>query len=201
MLRALNALSPAVLRGDVTQTRELINSLSFKRCYTSGCLSFSEADLPAEQKNAIMDHWEECLFPGLDKDQYHVLWVEHRDKGRLELNFLIPNVELQAGKRLQPYYDRAARPRVNAWQPLVNAQYQLSDPNDPARARTLVTAQKLPRAKQEAAEAITRGLVGLGVQSCQEVLQALSGAGFAIVRQTKTSISIKDPEGGRNLRL
>ncbi|MEC4460013.1 relaxase/mobilization nuclease domain-containing protein, partial [Klebsiella pneumoniae] len=42
-------------------------------------------------------------LPGLDKDQYSILWVEHTDKGRLELNFLIPNTELLTGKRLQPY--------------------------------------------------------------------------------------------------
>ncbi|MGK3295905.1 hypothetical protein ACSLNR_28615, partial [Escherichia coli] len=40
-----------------------------------------------------------------------ILWVEHQDKGRLELNFVIPNMELANGKRLQPYYDRADRPR------------------------------------------------------------------------------------------
>ncbi|WP_149022820.1 relaxase/mobilization nuclease domain-containing protein, partial [Salmonella enterica] len=43
-------------------------------------------------------------------NQYSILWVEHQDKGRLELNFVIPNMELQTGKRLQPYYDRADRP-------------------------------------------------------------------------------------------
>ena len=49
-------------------------------------------------------------FPGLDKDQYQILWVQHQDKvnqdtgeTRLELNFVIPNVEL-TGKRLQPFY-------------------------------------------------------------------------------------------------
>nr|WP_252988448.1 hypothetical protein [Shigella flexneri] len=29
-------------------------------------------------------------------------------------------MELQTGKRLQPYYDRADRPRIDAWQTLVN---------------------------------------------------------------------------------
>lgn len=44
----------------------------------------------------------------MSSDQYRVLWVEHRDKvneetgeSRLELNFLIPNVEVNGGKRLQ----------------------------------------------------------------------------------------------------
>ncbi len=79
----------------------------------------------------------------------------------LELNFVIPNMELQSGKRLQPYYYRADRPRINAWQTLVNHHYGLRDPNAPENRRTLVTPNNLPKAKQEAAEAITRGLEAL----------------------------------------
>jgi hypothetical protein len=56
-----------------------------------------------------MASFERVLMPGLDKDQYSMLWVEHRDKGGW-LNFLIPNTELLTGRRLQPYYDRADRP-------------------------------------------------------------------------------------------
>jgi hypothetical protein len=65
--------------------------------YTSGVLSFAEADLPAGQREKLMASFERVLMPGLDKDQYSILWVEHADKGRLELNFLIPNTELLTG--------------------------------------------------------------------------------------------------------
>ncbi|MDS1085118.1 hypothetical protein, partial [Escherichia coli] len=39
--------------------------------------------------------------------------------------------------------------------------YGLRDPNAPENRRTLVTPNNLPKAKQEAAEAITRGLEAL----------------------------------------
>lgn len=194
-------VAPEVLRGDPEQTRELIDSLDFNRKYTSGVLSFSEADIKPEQKQKIMDSWEGALFPGMGKNQYSVLWVEHRDKGRLELNFVIPNVELQSGKRLQPYYDKADRNRVDAWQTLTNAAYGFTDPHDPERSMTLTPAQNLPKGRQEAAEAITSGLLVLGVENRAQVITALSEAGLEVVRQTKSSISIKDPEGGQNLRL
>lgn len=197
----LRAVAPIVLRGDPAQTRELIDSLEFKRRYTSGVLSFSEDDIKPEQKQKIMDSWEGALFPGMDKNQYSVLWVEHRDKGRLELNFVIPNVELQTGKRLQPYFDKADRNRVDAWQTMVNAAYDFTDPHEPERAVALIPSKKLPKARQEAAEAITNGLLALGVENRAQVITALSEAGFEVVRQTKNSISIKDPDGGKNLRL
>ncbi|MBJ4545275.1 relaxase/mobilization nuclease domain-containing protein, partial [Salmonella enterica subsp. enterica serovar Typhimurium] len=133
------------------------------------------------------------------------LWVEHQDKGRLELNFLIPNTELLTGKRLQPYYDRADRPRIDAWQTIVNGRLGLHDPNAPENRRALVTPSALPETKQEAAQAITRGLLALAssgeLKTRQDVTEALENAGFEVVRTTKSSISIADPDGGRNIRL
>ncbi|VUA85625.1 DNA relaxase mbeA [Klebsiella pneumoniae] len=147
-----------------------------------------------------MASFERVLMPGLDKDQYSVLWVEHQDKGRLELNFLIPNTELLTGKRLQPYYDRADRPRIDAWQTIVNGRLGLHDPNAPENRRVLVTPSALPEAKQEAAETITRGLLALAssgeVKNRQDVTEVLENAGFEVVRTTKNSISIADPDGG-----
>ncbi|MDS0623112.1 hypothetical protein NOI44_23185, partial [Escherichia coli] len=35
------------------------------------------------QREQIMASFERVLMPGLDKDQYSILWVEHTDKGRL----------------------------------------------------------------------------------------------------------------------
>ncbi|MGV3346108.1 hypothetical protein ACGVWS_10285 [Enterobacteriaceae bacterium LUAb1] len=86
-----------------------------------------------------------------------ILWVEHQDKGWLELNFVIPNTELLTGKRLQPYFDRADRPRIDTWQTIVNDRLGLHDPNAPEKRRALVTPGNLPDLKQEAARAITRG--------------------------------------------
>src|SRR5690606_16126715 len=157
------------------------------------------------KKQQIMDSFERALLPGLDKDQYSILWVQHQDKDRLELNFVVANVELHSGKRLQPYYDKADRPRLNAWKDLVNDHYHLKDPNDPLNKRELCTPNNLPRTKIEACEAITNGLLSVAergeLKSRDDVVRTLESAGFEIARTTKKSISIKDPEGGQNIRL
>lgn len=192
-------------RGDPEQMVQLIDSTYFAQKYTSGVLSFAERDLEEYQKQQIMDSFERTLLPGLDKDQYSVLWVQHKDKDRLELNFVVANVELQSGKRLQPYYDPADRPRLNAWKDLVNDQYQLHDPNDPINKRELCTPNNLPKHKEEASKAITDGLLKVAengnIKSRSDVIKTLEGAGFEIARSTAKSISIKDPDGGRNIRL
>nr|WP_240152699.1 relaxase/mobilization nuclease domain-containing protein [Erwinia amylovora] len=195
----------SLLQGKPEEVRELIDASPYAKKYTSGVLSFAENDLPPGQREKLMASFERVLMPGLDKDQYSVLWVEHRDKGRLELNFLIPNTELLTGRRLQPYYDRADRPRIDAWQTIVNGRLGLHDPNAPENRRALVTPSALPEAKQEAAQAITRGLLALAssgeLKTRQDVTEALESAGFEVVRTTKSSISIADPDGGRNIRL
>lgn len=195
----------SVLQGKPEEVRELIDASPYAKKYTSGVLSFAEKDLPHGQREKLIASFERVLMPGLDKDQYSILWVEHADKGRLELNFLIPNTELLTGKRLQPYYDRADRPRIDAWQTVVNGRLGLHDPNAPENRRALVTPSALPKAKQEAAEAITRGLLTLAssgeLKTRQDITEALERSGFDVVRTTKSSISIADPDGGRNIRL
>lgn len=194
-----------LLRGDPDQTEALIDSSNYAKRYTSGVLSFQEADLDAATKATIMETFEQALLPGLDADQYDCLWVEHRDKGRLELNFVVPNVELTSGRRLQPYYDKADRPRIDAWKTLANDTYGLHDPNDPANQRALTYPANLPRDRVEAQRKLTDGLLQLAergeITNRTDVVAVLEGAGFDVTRQTKTSLSIADPSGGKPLRL
>nr|WP_249542640.1 relaxase/mobilization nuclease domain-containing protein [Escherichia coli] len=177
--RERNREGATVLQGNPEEVRELIDATPFAKKYTSGVLSFAEKELPPGGREKVMASFERVLMPGLEKNQYSILWVEHQDKGRLELNFVIPNMELQTGKRLQPYYDRADRPRIDAWQTLVNHHYGLHDPNAPENRRTLTLSDNLPETKH----------------------QALTEAGLEVVRVTRSSISIADPNGGRNIRL
>ena len=192
-------------RGDPDAIQDLIDSSPYAKKYTSGVLSFEESDLDRTTKDKIMSSFEKALLPGLDADQYSCLWVEHRDKGRLELNFVVPNVELLSGKRLQPYFEKADKPRINAWKIETNAILKLHDPDDPINKRELTTPRNLPKPKHEAARAITDGLLSMAgngeLSNRQDLVNALEGVGFSVVRQTKKSISISDPEGGRNIRL
>lgn len=192
-------------RGNPDDIKALIDSSPYAKKYTSGVLSFEESDLDRVTKDKLMTSFEKALLPGLDADQYACLWVEHRDKGRLELNFVVPNIELTRGKRLQPYFDRADRPRIDAWKTGMNASLSLRDPNDPMKKRELVTPRNLPPIKQEAVRVITDSLLRLAdsgtIKDRSDVVQSLEHAGFRVCRQTKKSISIADPDGGRNIRL
>lgn len=81
-----------------------------------------------------MDGFEETIRAGLDVDRVSVSWIEHRDKGRLELNFVFANVDLEHGRAFQPYVHNVDKRRVNAWKDMQNIQYGFTDPNDPAKS-------------------------------------------------------------------
>ena len=192
-----------ILQGDPRLSESIADSLDFNNTYTAGCLSFEEFNLPIEAKRDIMARFEQAIFAGLEPEQYNISWVQHTDKGRLELNFVIPNVELTTGKRLQPYYDKADRPLVENFKQVINHEYSLSDPNDPKKKNTLLTKQELPSNKKQALQAITDGLTALAtaghINDRQDVINALERAGFEIARITPKNISIKTD--GQNLRL
>lgn len=194
-----------LLRGDALETIALIDSSAYAKRYTSGCLSFEEADLTPELKRQLMDTFEETLFPGMDKNQYNILWVEHRDKGRLELNFVIPNIELTTGRRLQPYFYKADEKRVDAWKTIQNIENGFSDPDDPARRQALTPASDLPASSKAIADDLHAGIESMiasgQIENRGDIVAALEAAGFTMARQTKTFISIENPDGGRNIRL
>jgi len=204
-----------VLQGDVSEVSGLIDTSPFAKKYTSGCLSFYEHDLSDQDKQKIMQDFEQALFPGMDQNQYRVLWIEHQDKlnektgeRRLELNFLIPNVEILTGQRLQPYYDKADRPRVDLFKKITNYEYQLHDADDPLYRQAVTTAKNLPKTVNEIKETLdieaTRAVESGLITDRQSMKKWLLDLGLEVTRETKKSLSIKNPnddEKARPIRL
>ncbi|HEN9602766.1 TPA: mobilization protein [Acinetobacter baumannii] len=203
-----------VLSGDVELTGQLIDSSPFAKKYTSGCLSFYEHDLSDQDKQKIMQNFEQCLFPGLDQDQYQILWVQHQDKvnqdtgqTRLELNFVIPNVELSTGKRLQPFYAPVDLDRVDLFKQITNTEHSLYDPDDPEHRQLFLNKKNLPKDikdfKEQLHQRVYRAVSNGEVADRQELVQWLESNQINVTRQVKNSISIENPYEGakRPIRL
>lgn len=199
-----------VLRGDVEIQAQLIDSLvgQFKQQYVSGCWSFEEApdQITAEQKNEIMDGTERLILAGLDPDRVSITWIEHTDKGRLELNYIVACVDLEHGRHFQPYVHSHDKDRFNAFRDIQNIIHGFTEPLDPAKAQTQTQSDNLPRTTKELKEAITAELesqviAGL-ITNRDDVKQALTELGYTITRAGKDYISIKNPDPkGRNIKF
>lgn len=202
-----------VLRGNPDETLQIIQSLNFSENYFAGCLSFEEKDIDEKTKIELMNSFEECLFTGLDANQWNCLWVEHKDKGRLELNFVVPKVELTTGRALNPYWKDQDFNRVDLWKDIQNEKQGFTNPNDPTKRRELIVPRFEPQNRQEQKEILTEYLktkieageisYELGNGYRRGMVKAIEELGLEVTRQGKDYISVKDPNdpNSKNLRL
>jgi hypothetical protein len=211
--------APAVVRGDPELVRKLIDALPFERTYTSGVLSFAPGEVitPAMEQD-IIDRFEKVAFAGLEPDRYSILWVRHLHAGHHELHFVTPRVELVTGKSLNIHPPgRVSQAMYDHFRSMINAEYGLASPDDPARAQAVSLPNHLAKLRaaekrrgQEAIktdirEAITahvRREVEAGrVQDQAGVVRYLKGAGFEITREGKDYITVLDRDTGKRIRL
>jgi len=193
-----------VLQGHPELSVRIAEVMESANPYSVGCLSFEEADIPEKDKKAIMQKFEESFLVGLDAEQYNICWIEHTDKGRLELNFFVPNVELSTGKRLNLYYDRADRHLAESFKKAINLEYGLTSPDDPQKRQTVSIDKSLPKNTKDAVAALN-GLIEYefsqgNINNRQEVIACFERHGFEVSRQGEHYLSIKN-ENGRNVRL
>ena len=199
-------VAPELLSGNPDTTRELLKQASrFSKAYTYGCLSFEETDISAKRKQTLMSEFEQTLLVGLEPDQYDIVWIEHRDKDRLELNFHIVNMELTTGKALTPYVHSRDIKRIDAWKCIVNDTYGFTDPNDPSKRRTFTFGDNPPprRDLMKQVDNYLFDLAGEGELNNQEdVINALNAIdGVTVTRNTKSSISFKAEGHEKPIRL
>ena len=214
-----------LIYGNDIDTTEVINGIKNSKIYTSGVLSFApEESITDAQKVEIIESFEQNLFPGLMKGEYSGYWVEHQDKDRQELHFVFAEIHLPSGKALPVYYIGKDFDLVDSWKDLINIDYGLEDPNDPKRKRAYRLkgyeyALKKQQEKDKLAgkaikdekvfdeEKIGEWLIeeiadDESIQTQTDVIRVIAEA-FEITRVAKDgkSISIKNPVGGRNIKL
>lgn len=200
--KALNGLEKT------ERTAKLADSLRHKHKYAVGVLSFEEAPdaISTDKKIEIIQSFERTIFAGLEPDQYDISWIEHTDKGRLELNFIIPKVELRSGRAMNPYLHGKDTALIDSWKNIINAEYGLTDPNDPAKRHTTTHRQRLPKDKKELAsaidESITMRITAGTIQNRADIIEHLESLGLSVTKTTKQTISVHhEAMGKRPLRL
>lgn len=140
-----NRKGATVMIGDPDLTVKLINSTPFSKKYTSGVLSFTEDYIEDDLLLLIADDFEKIIFPGVSVAEYTFLWVKHEDKGRVELHFVIPTLNLLSGRRMQPYFVGQDFLGIEAWQSMINLKFNLDDPLDPSKANSLILGNRIKR--------------------------------------------------------
>ncbi len=195
---------PEVLRGSPARTEALIDATPHEWSYRAGVLSFAPEDRPTErQQIEAMDAFERLAFAGLDPSQRDILWVRHTHEGRVELHFATPRMELSTGRSLNiapPGYAKT----FDVLRDVLNKEHGWADPQDPERARDVVSLIEQARrgqAREVIHDWVLDRIAEGKIQDRGGLVEALTEAGFQIPRAGKDYITALDPESGERLRL
>lgn len=170
--------------------------------YVCGVLSFEEETIPEDLKSKIISEFEDLLFSGIDpENRPPILWVEHNDKNRVELNYLTFN-QLQDKRAYTVYYDKSDRKLVNTYSEIINYENNLSSPfeekPDGVGKNTLINKPKIdtPEEKKRYIEELNNHILGKIINqeldNREETIKYIESLeGVKINRIRKDRISIK----------
>lgn len=206
-----NREGASLVHGDPELMVQLIDSLgNQKHKYTSGALSFSKHISDDEKALAIQGY--ERFLSADESVGLSTLWVEHTDKDRTELHFIVANVDLFSGRAYTPYVDKLDFGTRNALDDYLNVHISDADPDDPSRKRLCASAHDyITQSKDRKAlielidkhiETLSAEQIGAGgVWTRAETKNALEGLGFNITRESKAGLSISHDDLAKNIRL
>ena len=185
-----------VVKGDENLTRAVIKGVTYKQKTCFGVLSFEEKHdfMNEEQKLKIIKDFEHALLGDYMLDRVNVLWIGHSDKnGRLELNFLIPKIDMPTGKSFNPYLAKFDQHRIDLIKRMINDEYSPSSPDDPAREQTISASKKnighyqnLEELDKKLHELVKEGYI----KNRDHMIELLGQSGIEVTRSTKKSITV-----------
>ena len=197
--------SSKVIKGDSELTISIIKEAAKKQkwSWSSGVLSFEET-LTDPQKLSVISDFEKTFFCGINPNDFNICWVNHEDKGRTELHYISPRIELSTGKAFNPYFVKRDFKKKDLFQDFINMKHGFSSHHDAAQM-THTSNKKWSKDKTPLRSEIDEALVQLIkdgiVQNRDDVITTLREFGFEIGGRTnKDFISIID-EHGKTHRL
>ncbi|WP_154479957.1 relaxase/mobilization nuclease domain-containing protein [Helicobacter pylori] len=196
-----------VLKGDANLTKSLLLSLTQKHKACVGCLSFEESNIDESLKYELMESFENALLTQEMQGRYNILWVEHTDKGRLELNFVIPKIDLERQKAFNPYYHKVDLKRIDTWKDCINLKHNFTNPKDLEKQHNIQQHQtKNPQNKEllatyEKLDKLIQDNLGKLFNSREDIINFLKANQCEVNRQGKDYISVKLPNKPKAKRL
>ncbi|MFP6279675.1 relaxase/mobilization nuclease domain-containing protein [Helicobacter pylori] len=196
-----------VLKGDANLTKSLLLSLTQKHKACVGCLSFEEPNINESLKHELMESFENALLTQEMQGRYNILWVEHTDKGRLELNFVIPKIDLEKQKAFNPYYHKVDLKRIDTWKDCINLKHNFTNPKDLEKQHNIQQHQtKNPQNKEllatyEKLDKLIQDNLGKLFNSRADIINFLKDNQCEVTRQGKDYISVKLPNEPKAKRL
>lgn len=197
-------------RSDIENFNEYIKEKNFKNPFITGVLSFEEKDIDPELKTKIMNDFEEMMFEGIEpENRPPVIWIQHKDKNRLELNYTTFN-SLMNKKHFQCYYHLSDKKLFNSFCEKINYENNISsvlDVQEHKARNTLVNTlnNKIPEEKkavvEKLQEEILSKIITEEINNREELISFIQSKNIIINRVRENAISIKFDKADKPISL
>lgn len=218
-----------ILSGDLELTNDIIKTMEGDaQRYLHITLSFKEDHIDEATLNAVTQDFKAFAMKAYQDDEYAFYAEAHLPKIKTyvdkstgetverkpHIHVVIPQKNLQTGKRLKPFdYDKQNDRYIDAFQEVTNEKYQLASPKHHVRTTftdesTLISRHKadlFPAQHREAKSKALEVLLSDNITTTTAFAQKLEASGFdvKIRNQGKDNeyLNIKSPEQARGVNL
>jgi hypothetical protein len=199
---------PEILYGDPKTFIEIANATSRLHKYTSGVVSFRDREsLTQEQISTVVEIFRSTFLPGMKVDEnFADFWVLHRDKGNLELHFLVANTELTTGQQLNIHPPGQKNIQLfNAFVAVMNDNFGFAqvvpDPLKIALKPFEAKSENGKKAKSDFAKVLHSEIVNGFISNRNQLIGHLKKSKIDIALVGDDFITVRLPGAKRNARL
>jgi hypothetical protein len=205
------SVMPELLFGDPDTFTEIANATKRLHKYTSGVIALRDHEtITPEQASTLIETFRSTFLPGLKADEnFADFWVMHREKGNVELHFLVANTELTTGQQLNihPPGDKNIQ-FFNAFSAVMNDNFGFAQVvPDPLKIALKPFEAKSPngkkdkKAKNDFAKVLHTEITGGFIKDRNQLIGYLKHHGLEVPTVGKDFITVRLPGAKKNTRL
>ncbi|MHC3434956.1 relaxase family protein [Delftia lacustris] len=205
------SIPPEILSGDPNTFEAIANATRRLHKYTSGVVAFRDGEsVTPEQINTVIETFRSTFLPGLELDKnFADFWVMHREKGNVELHFLVANTELVSTQQLNIHPPGAKNIAFfNAFSAVMNDSFGFAqvvpDPLKislkPFEAKS-PTGKKDKKAKGDFATVLHSEIVGGFITNRNQLIGYLTRNGIDVAKIGSDFLTVRLPGQQKNTRL
>lgn len=205
------SVMPEILFGDPDTFTAIANATKRAHKYTSGVVAFRDHEsVTPEQITTVIDTFRSTFLPGLEADKnFADFWVMHREKGNVELHFLVANTELVSMQQLNIHPPGEKNIQFfNAFSAVMNHTFGFAQVvADPLKIALKPFEAKSPngkkdkKAKDDFAKILHTEIVGGFIKDRNQLIGYLKHHGVDVPTVGTDFITVRLPGAKKNTRL
>lgn len=205
------SVMPEILFGDPDTFTAIANATKRQHKYTSGVIAFRDHEtITPDQVTTLIETFRATFLPGLKVDEnFADFWVMHREKGNVELHFLVANTELVSTQQLNIHPPGEKNIQFfNAFSAVMNNTFGFAQVvPDPLKISLKPFEAKSPngkkdkKAKDDFAKVLHTEIVGGFIKDRNQLIGYLKHDGVDVPTIGTDFITVRLPGAKKNTRF